>query len=190
MKKEEFSLWKLFYSMLVISACTFGGGFVMIGMMKKKYCEQWHWVDDDEVLDMVAIAQSAPGAMAVNSSIIFGYRMKGVIGALVAVLGVMIPPLCIITVVALFYNQFRSIRIVQIALQVMRAGVAAIILDVVVDLAKDVRSRKNVWDVIFMIGAFIASMFFDASAVGLILIFIAIGIGRVLMDRKKEEPSC
>ena len=76
MNKEKNIYWTLFWSMLQISAFTFGGGFVIIGMMRKKFCDELHYVTDDEVLDMTAIAQSSPGALAVNSAIIFGYRIK------------------------------------------------------------------------------------------------------------------
>ena len=72
--EKKISYGKLFIEMLKISTFTFGGGFVIIGMMQKKFCDELHWVSDEEVLDMTAIAQSAPGALAVNSAIIFGYR--------------------------------------------------------------------------------------------------------------------
>ena len=121
----------------MISAFTFGGGFVIIGMMKKKFCEQLHWVSEEEVLDMTAIAQSAPGALAVNSAVIFGYRIKGLRGALISVLATILPPLVIISVIAMVYDAFASNVVVQTALQVMRAGVAAVITDVVIDTSNE-----------------------------------------------------
>ncbi len=187
--KRNISLIKLFFTMMTISAFTFGGGFVIIGMMRKKFCEELHWVTDDEVLDMTAIAQSAPGALAVNSAIIFGYRMAGLKGALISVLGTVIPPIVIISIICMIYDAFASNVIVQTALQVMRAGVAAIICDVVIDLAKNVIDSKNTMNIILMVAAFIASWFFKVSAVTIILIFIALGLAMSLMNRGKEENA-
>lgn len=182
MEKKKVSLFRLFISMMTISAFTFGGGFVIIGMMRKKFCDELHWVSEDEVLDMTAIAQSAPGALAVNSAIIFGYRMAGIAGALISVLGTIIPPIIIISVVCMIYDAFASNRIVQIALQVMRAGVAAIIVDTVIDLAGNVISSKDIFNILLMVTAFIASWFFKVSAITIILICIALGL---FFSRKK-----
>ncbi len=187
--KKNISLVKLFFTMMTISAFTFGGGFVIIGMMRKKFCEELHWVTDDEVLDMTAIAQSAPGALAVNSAIIFGYRMAGLKGALISVLGTVIPPIVIISIICMIYDAFASNVIVQTALQVMRAGVAAIICDVVIDLAKNVIDSKNTLNIILMVAAFIASWFFKVSAITIILIFIALGLAMSLVNRTKEENA-
>lgn len=187
--RKNISLVKLFFTMMTISAFTFGGGFVIIGMMRKKFCEELHWVTDDEVLDMTAIAQSAPGALAVNSAIIFGYRMAGLKGALISVLGTVIPPIVIISIICMIYDAFASNVIVQTALQVMRAGVAAIICDVVIDLAKNVIDSKNTLNIILMVAAFIASWFFKVSAITIILIFIALGLAMSLVNRTKEENA-
>lgn len=188
-KKEENIYLTLFLTMLQISTFTFGGGFVIIGMMRKKFCDELHWVSDEEVLDMTAIAQSSPGALAVNSAIIFGYRIKGFKGAVISAIATVIPPLVIISLISLCYDAFSTNTYVQIALQVMRAGVAAIILDVVVDLAQDILKTKNIFNVILMIGAFVASCFFNVSAITLILCFIALGIAMNFIDLKKEKQA-
>ena len=119
MDKEKNIYWTLFWSMLQISTFTFGGGFVIIGMMRKKFCDELHYVTDDEVLDMTAIAQSSPGALAVNSAIIFGYRIKGIKGACISALATVIPPIVIISVISLCYEAFSTNYYIQIALQVM-----------------------------------------------------------------------
>ena len=138
---------------------------------------------------MTAIAQSAPGALAVNSAIIFGYRMAGLKGALISVLGTVIPPIVIISIICMIYDAFASNVIVQTALQVMRAGVASIICDVVIDLAKNVIDSKNLVNIILMVAAFIASWFLKVSAITIILIFIALGLAMSLMNRVKEENA-
>lgn len=183
--KQKISYFKLFLTMMQISAFTFGGGFVIIGMMQKKFCDELHWVKEDEVLDMTAIAQSAPGALAVNSAIIFGYRMGGITGALVSTLAVIIPPIAIISVVCQIYDVFSTNRIVQLALQVMRAGVAAVIVDVVMDLAGKVIETKDVINVVLMVLAFIASWICGISSIQIILVFLMFGIARYFLERKK-----
>ena len=185
MEKKNVSLAKLFLSMMTISAFTFGGGFVIIGMMRKKFCDELHWVSDDEVLDMTAIAQSAPGALAVNSAVIFGYRIAGIAGALTSVLATIIPPIVIISVVCMIYDAFSTNVIVQTALQVMRAGVAAIIVDVVIDLAGNVVKTKNILNICLMIAAFVATWYFKVSSIVIILLFIALGLGVSMLNRKE-----
>ena len=134
---------QMFLTYFQIGLFSFGGGFVIIGMMRKKFCDELHWVTDEEVLDMTAIAQSAPGALAVNSAVIFGYRMAGVPGALISTLGTVIPPITIISIVCLIYDAFSTNVIVQTALRVMRAGVGAIIADVTIDLGMNVFKSGN-----------------------------------------------
>lgn len=183
---EGFSYAELFKEMIIISSCTFGGGFVIISMMRKKFCDQLHWVTDEEVLDMTAIAQSAPGALAVNSAIIFGYRIAGIPGALVSVLATILPPLVIISLITMVYDAFSSNVIIQTALRVMRAGVGAVIVDVVIDLAGNVLRSRDVLNIILMIAAFTASWFFGVSAVSLILLFIALGIVKYFISARRE----
>ena len=186
MEKQKVSLLKLFFSMMTISAFTFGGGFVIIGMMRKKFCDELHWVTDDEVLDMTAIAQSAPGALAVNSAVIFGYRIAGVKGALLSTLATVIPPIVIISVICMIYDAFSTNVIVQTALQVMRAGVAAIIVDVVIDLASNVVKAKNVLNICLMIAAFAATWYFKVSSIIIILLFIVLGLALSFTNKGKE----
>lgn len=182
--KQKISLVRLFFEMMKISAFTFGGGFVIIGMMRKKFCDELHWVTDEEVLDMTAIAQSAPGALAVNSAVIFGYRMAGVPGALISTLGTVIPPITIISIVCLIYDAFSTNVIVQTALRVMRAGVGAIIADVTIDLGMNVFKSGNALNIVLMFAAFVASWFFKVSAIKIILIFIALGLAMNFLRKK------
>lgn len=184
MENKNKIYWTLFIRMLTISAFTFGGGFVIISMMRKIFCDKLHWVSDEEVLDMTAIAQSAPGPLAVNSAVIFGYRIKGIKGALVSVLGTIIPPIVIISCIALIYNAFSTNPIVKMALQVMRAGVAAVIVDVVIDLAKGVVEKKDIFNIILMLSAFIASWHYKVSAITMILLCIVLGLARTFAGKE------
>lgn len=138
---------------------------------------------------MTAIAQSAPGALAVNSAIIFGYRIAGVKGAMISVLATIIPPLVIISVICMVYDAFSGSQLVKTALQVMRAGVAAVIADVVIDLAGNVVKSKNILNIILMIAAFIANWYFGVSAIAIILLFIALGIAMNFIHHKPKEAA-
>lgn len=142
MKKDYSKLWTLFKSMFILSACTFGGGFVIVSLMKKKYEEELKWLEE-EMLDVTAITQSAPGPLPVNASVIIGYRICGVVGSLAAILGTILPPMVIISIISLFYEQFRTNPYIAMALQVMRAGVAAVIFDVVINLAFTFSKKKG-----------------------------------------------
>ena len=106
-KKQEVSLIKMFTSTFTLSMFTFGGGFVIVPLMKKKFVDELHWVEEKEMMDLVAIAQSSPGAIAVNGSIIIGYRLKGIVGALVNILATVLPPLIILTIISYCYDAFR-----------------------------------------------------------------------------------
>ena len=91
--KEDGLYLTLFTSTFKISACTFGGGFVIIPLLRKKFVDELHWIEEDEMLDLTAIAQSSPGAIAVNASIVIGYHVAGIPGALISILGTVLPPL-------------------------------------------------------------------------------------------------
>ncbi|MSS62786.1 chromate transporter [Velocimicrobium porci] len=182
-------LWKLFQSMFVLSACTFGGGFVIVSLMKKKFVEELKWIEEDEMLDITAITQSSPGPLPVNASVIIGYRMGGIIGALTAILGTIIPPMVIISVICLFYTQFRTNTYIAIALQVMRAGVAAVILDVVYNLATNVCKTRRALYIGMMIVSFIATYFFGISAMIIILVCLGIGITDLLIHLNKQNKK-
>ena len=164
---------KLFLSTFELSACTFGGGFVIIPLMRKKFVEDLHWIDEQEMLDMTAIAQSSPGAIAVNASILIGYRVAGVLGALITVIGTVLPPLIIISIVSMFYIAFRDNIFVSMAMTGMLAGVAAVICDVVLSMGKDVKKKKRILPITVLLLSFIAVYFFN---VNIILIILLCGI--------------
>jgi chromate transporter len=95
MKKNLKFYWKLFSSTFLLSAFTFGGGYVIVPLMRKKFVDEFHWIEEKEMLDLVAISQSSPGAIAVNAAILIGYRLAGVLGAFVTILGTVLPCLII-----------------------------------------------------------------------------------------------
>ena len=162
-------LWKLFLSTLYISSFTFGGGFVIVTFMKKKFVDELHWIDEQEMLDMTALAQSSPGAIAVN----------------VAVLGTIIPPMVILSVVSVFYNAFASNHYIALLLKGMQAGVAAVILDVVSDLGSKVLKTRSWVYIALMAAAFIANTVLHVNVVVVILAAAVFGVVRALARWKK-----
>ena len=180
-------LWQLFKATFLLSAFTFGGGFVIVSLMKKKFVEELHWLEEEEMLDITAIAQSSPGPIPINASVILGYRMYGVIGSLVAILGTALPPMIIISVISVFYAQFRSNRIIAIALQVMRAGVAAVIFDVVINLAKNVIATKRTLYILLMATAFVGKVILGVDAMIVILCCLVVGLVDLAMELRSNR---
>lgn len=186
MKKN---LWKLFYSTLYISAFTFGGGFVIVTFMKRKFVDELHWIDEEEMLDITALAQSSPGAIAVNAAILVGWKVGGFPGMLTAVLGTIIPPMVIITIISFFYEIFSTNPYVALILKGMQAGVAAVILSVVADMGISILKNKSVVQIMLMIIAFFASFVFGINIVYIILAAVLIGIWLALFNHMKISKN-
>lgn len=186
-EKGLYIYWKLFMINLVLSACTFGGGFVIISMMKRKFVEELKWIEDNEMLDMTAIAQSAPGSLAINMSIVVGYRLKKIPGAIAAVAGTVLPPLIIISVISLIYNWFKDNSHIALLLQVMRAGVAAVIFDVVLSLGQNILKTKSILWIGLMCVTFVLSYFCGLSAILIIISCALIGLIYIIFTDRKER---
>ncbi len=182
-------LLTLFLSMLYISAFTFGGGFVIVTLMKRKFVDEYHWIDEKEMLDMTALAQSSPGPIAVNAAILVGWKVGGFAGMLSAVLGTVIPPVVILSVISLGYQLFATNRYVALVLRGMSCGVAAVILDVSFSLGKNVlKTREWVhWAVLAV--AFIATFFFRVNVIFIVLAAAAVGVALALIRRKGGEKA-
>lgn len=129
--KEKQGAEKTVFSTLYLSTFTFGGGYVIVTLMKNKFVDELHWIDEEEMLDLVAIAQSSPGAIAVNGAIVVGYKLAGLPGVLLSILGAILPPMIILSAISFFYDAFRSNLIVGTMLKGMQSGVAAVIASVV-----------------------------------------------------------
>lgn len=185
--KEKNKYLKLFTSTFQLSACTFGGGFVIIPLMRKKFVEELGWIDEQEMMDLTAIAQSSPGAIAVNAAILVGYRVAGIPGALLTVSGSVLPPLIIISIISMFYKAFRDNPIVNMAMTGMLAGVAAVIMDVVVTMAKSIFKLKRILPVLVLLGSFIATYFFKVNILIIILVCAIVGALDTLYQQKNRK---
>ena len=178
-------LARLFVTMLYISTFTFGGGYVIVTFMKKKFVDEFHWIDEKEMLDLTALAQSTPGAIAVNAAIMVGWRVGGFAGMVSAVLGTVIPPVIIISVISLFYAAFAANPYVALVLEGMQAGVAAVILDVVWNMGSKVVKGRNALGIAIMLAAFVATFVFKVNVIYIILAAALIGVVKIILMRKE-----
>lgn len=188
-KANKHTLAQLFFSMLYISTFTFGGGFVIITFMKRKFVDGLHWIDDQEMLDLAALAQSSPGAIAVNAAILVGWRVGGFLGMVVAVIGTILPPLTILSIISFFYAAFATNPYVALVLKGMQSGVAAVILDVVCNLGMGVVKTKSAVHMVVMAAAFCATFFFGVNVVYIILAAGLLGVILAMVQHKKGETA-
>lgn len=189
MQDRKAVYWKLFSSTFYLSSFTLGGGYVIIPLMKKKFVDELSWVEEEEMLNLTAIAQSSPGAVAVNASILLGYHVAGIPGAIVTIFGTILPPLIIISIISMFYQAFRSNPVVSAVLTGMQAGVAAVIADVIVTLGGNVAKQRDVLSIAMMILAFVASFVFKVNVMYIILACACVGALRILLKRKADKKD-
>lgn len=182
-------LWKLFYSTLYLSAFTFGGGYVIVTLMKDKFVDDYGWISEKEMLSFVAIAQSSPGAIAVNGAIVIGFQLAGVLGLIVSVLGTVIPPFVVIPIISLSYELFRSNIWISLMLEGMQSGVAAVVASVSYQMALGVLRKRNKMLNGMMLAAFIASAVFQINVMYIILISIGIGLAQTFYHSRKGETN-
>ncbi len=155
-------LGQLFLTFLKIGAFTFGGGYAMIPLVQRETVEKYGWITDDDLLDIVAIAESTPGPIAVNSATFVGYRVGGTAGALLASLGVILPSFTVILLVSFLLRRFGELRAVRYAFFGIRAGVLALILHSLCKMLRD--SRRDVFSLVVTALSFVAVAVFDVNA--------------------------
>lgn len=189
LSQEEHLFRKLFLATFTLSAFTFGGGYVIVSLMRSKFVNDLRWITEEEMLNITAIGQSSPGPVAINTSILLGYEVGGVRGALTAIFGTVLPPFIIISIISFFYDAFRTNRIVNSVLNGMNAGVAAVIMDVVLGLAGNVVKTRDWVNIVLMALAFIATYFWGVNVAFIILGCGIIGALRSVMKRPAAEAG-
>ena len=177
MENRKKILMKLFVSTLYLSAFTFGGGYVIVTLMKKKFVDEYHWIEENEMLDLVAIAQSAPGPIAVNGAIVVGYKLAGMTGVVTAIIGL----------ISVCYNAFRDNFIVSQMLSGMQAGVGAVIASVTYEMGAGIVHGKNAVSMCIMAGAFLASCVFHINVVFVVIACGLIGALRTLAAERRAK---
>ena len=187
MKTKKEVLMKLYFSTLYLIAFTFGGGYVIVTLMKKKFVDEYHWIEENEMLDLVAIAQSSPGAIAVNGAIVVGYKLAGMAGAVTAIIATIIPPFVIISLISVFYNAFRTNFLVSQMLEGMQAGVGAVIAAVVFEMGAGVVHGKNPVSMAIMVLVFLAACVLGINVVYIVIVCGLFGLARTLVQRGREK---
>ena len=183
------SLRKLFLTNLYLSAFTFGGGYVIITLMKKEFVDRFHWIDEQEMLDLVAIAQSCPGPIAVNGAIVVGFQMAGIQGLLISVLATVLPPFVILSLISLCYTAFRSNDYVGWMLNGMQSGVAAVIAQVVVEMTGGLLRDRRWLSILVLCAAFLASYVLEVNAALIILAAAVFGLLTRNLNHKKDHQT-
>ena len=173
-------LWTIFRVMFKIGCITFGGGWSIIAQLQEEFVDRRHWMEEEEVLDMTAIAQSSPGPVAVNAAILMGYRLAGGLGALVAAVGTVLPPLIIIAIISVAYGAFRDNVYVSRVLRGMQAGVAAVVFSVVLRMTWALLKDKKWASLALMAAALAASVWLGLNVIWILLFCGAVGVASTL----------
>ena len=177
-------LWQLFSSFFKIGLFTFGGGMAMIPFIQKETVEKHQWIEEKDILEILAISESTPGPIAVNTATFIGYQKAGAIGSVAATLGVTLPSFIIILIISTFLRQFQEIQAVQYAFAGIRAGVIALVIKALIKLYKS--CPKNIMTYIVIALAFVAAVL----GVNVIIIIVCaglVGIGSVVFGKKEGK---
>lgn len=174
MSRKIKTIMTLFLTFLKIGAFTFGGGYAMIPFIQREIAEKRKWITDDEILDIIAIAESTPGPIAINSATFVGYKVCGFWGSFFSTLGIVIPSFVIIILISFVLREFEQLKIVQYAFNGIRAGVLALIIKALWTMYK--KSPKNVISYIIAAGAFIAAAIFDVNVLIIIITAAVMGL--------------
>lgn len=191
MKKRSI-LWTLFLTMLRIGAFTFGGGYAMIALLQDEFVEKKKWIDKDEFLDLVAIAESTPGPIAINSSTYIGYRMGGFIGAVVSTIAMCLPSFVIIYLISLFFDAFLQLEIVANAFRGIRVCVVFLILSTGWKMLKGI--HKDPLSIVILSMTILLMIIFSICSVNFSTIFFILiaglaGLTALLLRKHGKEAG-
>ncbi len=178
-------LWQVFLSFFKIGAFTFGGGYAMIPLIQQEAVEKRHWVTDEDILEVVAIAESTPGPIAINSATFVGYKAAGVLGSVCATLGVVLPSFVIILVLSFILRQFQEVQAVQYAFQGIRAGVLALLIKALWTMYK--KSPKGWPAYVVMGGSFVLTAIFNINVLFVIIGCAVFGLATSLYLERRAK---
>lgn len=164
MKKQN-----LFFTFLKIGTFTFGGGYAMAALLEHEFVEKKKWISKEEFMDMVAIAESTPGPVAINSATFIGYKTEGVLGALLATVAVSIPSFVIIYLISLVFDRFLSLSYVAYAFKGIQVGVVYLIFSAGIKMAKGL--KKDIFSRLILAAVFLLMTFFTLTSVSFSSVF-------------------
>ena len=187
--------FNLFFTMLKIGLFTFGGGYAMIALLENEFVSKKEWIEKDEFLDMVAIAESTPGPIAINAATYIGYKMLGFLGSLTATVAVCIPSFVIIYAISLFFDAFLSFTLVAYAFRGIQVCVIWLILSAGLKMLKQM--RRTVFNILVLSTVILCMVAFSVFSVSFSTIFyilISGGIGLFmyfigLLRKRKEDDK-
>ena len=186
MKNKWKTLWQVFATFFKIGAFTFGGGYAMIPLIQRETVDNHKWVTEDDILEIIAIAESTPGPIAINSATFVGYRTCGVLGSVAATLGVVLPSFVIIFAISFVLRQFQELKAVQYAFQGIRAGVMALLCKALWGMYK--KNKKNWASYTIMAGSFLLTALLDVSVLSVLAGCAVFGLVTAkIMERKVEK---
>lgn len=171
---------------LFISAFTFGGGYVVVPMIRRYFVTQRKYFSEEELINMAAIAQSTPGAIAINLSALAGYRVAKTSGAVISCISAVIPPLVVLGFISSFYNAFASNAIIAASLKGMQAGVVALIVDLIVDMCQMVLREHSLLLSTMIPGAFLASFIMNINVAFILLFCCFLCIRKALFANRSQ----
>lgn len=185
MKADAKKLLSLFWTFFKIGAFTFGGGYAMIPLIQREMAEKKGWISEKDILDIVAISESTPGPISVNSATFVGYQVGGVMGSFLATLGAVLPSFIIILAVSFVLKQFEQIRAVKYAFWGIRAGVLALIIKGFISMYK--QCPKNIFSYIIAFLAFAASAIFSFNVLIIIVSAAAVGLAATIIAERSGK---
>ncbi len=179
-------LW-LFAVNLFISTFTFGGGYVVVPMVRRYFVNQKRYFEEKDLMNMAAVAQSTPGAIAINLSALAGYRVAGTLGAIISCIAAVIPPLVLLGFLSAFYTVLISNPIVAAVLKGMQAGVAALIVDLIVDMCAMIGKERSMFLSALIPAAFLANFVFNINVALILVLCCLICIVRAVWKKRREK---
>ncbi len=187
LKQRLKTCWRLFLIFFKIGGFTFGGGYAMIPLIQRETVETHHMIEESDILDIVAIAESTPGPIAVNSATFIGYQAAGVLGSLSATFGVVLPSFVIILLISFFLRQFMEIAVIRYAFAGIRAGVLALVIKAFVSMYK--QCPKGVVSYLIAAAAFLLSVLTNINVLFIIIGAAIVGLTTDLLLSKKEAKK-
>lgn len=173
-EKKASSLWRLFTTFFKIGTFSFGGGYGMISFIEREVVAKNHWVTEEEMLEMLAIAESTPGPISVNTATFVGVKLKGIMGGIIATLGTILPSFLIIFAISMFFDKFMENVYIEYAFRGIRIAVVVLILNATIKFYK--KSKKTIMSLLIMVGVFLMSVLTQISTILLLVISAIIAI--------------
>jgi len=185
--KKQHQLLELFWTFFKIGAVTFGGGLAMMPIMRREVVEKEHWVDDDDIIQILVISETTPGVFAVNAATFIGYKIAGFWGSVVATLGVVVPSFIIISIISLFIVQFKELTLVSYAFYGIQAGVSILILRAAMKLSKKV--HFNIFATTVFAASILVALFTGISVIYILVVSAILGLLYGFLNGVKEAKQ-